>query len=275
MLESELTNIVTTVLLCLPRLVGFYQSAPFMASSVTAGMLRTCIAVAFMPIIVPMVIPHLPEEVFTDTSALTNLWMAALVIKELLLGYFLGFLVGLMFWAVQSAGFVIDNQRGAAIAEIVDPLSKDSTSPLGTFMFQAVVVIFFMLGGFNTVMQAMITTYQVWPITELMPVPIDQRLTLYFIRQMAAMFAIMLLVSAPMVVVAFLVDFSLGMISRFAPQLDVFSLSMPIKSVAVLVILLPFFGLMTTYLADVAIGFPLLIERFGQVGLMDLFNSPR
>lgn len=273
--DIDLNLVLTTLFLCLPRLVGFFHAAPFMAGGVIDGMLRTCIAVTFMPLIVPMVMPEIPAAELNAKTIEANFLVAGIVVKEYLLGFFLGYLVGLLFWAVQSSGFVMDNQRGAAIAEIVDPMSKDSTSPVGTFLFQSVVVMFFVLGGFLMMMQTLMMTYQIWPVMELVPLEIDRHLAFFFMRQLSSMFAIMILISAPMVIVAFLADFCLGMISRFAPQLDVFSLSMPIKSVSVLAILFPFYGLMTAHIADIALSLPMLIEKFGKIGVMELFNYPR
>lgn len=268
---ASVQQLLMAVTVSLPRLLGFFQAAPFMASGTITGMMRTGIGLVFMPLLIPLVLPSLPAELFTANVS-GMLVMVAILLKEAILGFFLGYLVGLLFWAMQSAGFLMDNQRGASMAEGADPLSQENTTPLGSFLFQSAVMIFFSLGGFIAVMQALLMSYRFWPPLDFFPSFDSYELTIFFVRQVTYLFATMLLIAAPMVMACFLSDFCLGLINRFAPQLEVFSLSMPIKSIAVIALLVPFYYVLVSHLTEGVTHLHFMIEQFGFFGLNNILN---
>lgn len=144
----------------------------------------------------------------------------------------LGYLSGMLFWTIQCAGFFIDNQRGASMAEGADPLSGEQTSPLGSFFFQSAVYLFFSTGAFLALLGVVYASYEIWPVTQLIPLSVfqDINLPLFFAGRVSWLLLMMLLLSGPIVVACLLTDVSLGLINRFASQLNVYVLAMPIKS---------------------------------------------
>lgn len=144
----------------------------------------------------------------------------------------LGYLSGMLFWTIQCAGFFIDNQRGASMAEGADPLSGEQTSPLGSFFFQSAVYLFFSTGAFLALLGVVYASYEIWPVTQLIPLSVfkDIHLPLFFAGRVSWLLLMMLLLSGPIVVACLLTDVSLGLINRFASQLNVYVLAMPIKS---------------------------------------------
>ena len=135
-------------------------------------------------------------------------------------------------WTIQCAGFFIDNQRGASMADGADPLSGEQTSPLGSFFFQSAVYLFFSTGAFLTLLGVVYASYEIWPVTRLIPLNVfrDIDVPLFFAGRVGWLMLMMLLLSGPIVVACLLADVSLGLINRFASQLNVYVLAMPIKS---------------------------------------------
>ena len=215
--ELHLFEQLLALLVGMPRLFMLVQVAPFMGGNILTGQLRTTVVFACYLILHPAIVASLPET--QGLSPSTFALYGAILVKETLIGMLLGYLSGMLFWTIQCAGFFIDNQRGASMAEGADPLSGEQTSPLGSFFFQSAVYLFFSTGAF-------------WPVTQLIPLSVfkDINLPLFFAGRVSWLLLMMLLLSGPIVVACLLTDVSLGLINRFASQLNVYVLAMPIKS---------------------------------------------
>ncbi len=229
--ELKIAEHMLAIMLGTPRIFMIFQTAPFLGGTIVTGQLRTTVAVACYTILHPSIYGSLPDTTDLTIMATTGIY-GALILKETLLGLMLGLLAGILFWAVQGAGFFIDNQRGATQAAGPDPLSGEQTSPLGSFLFQSVVYIFFAGGAFMVFLQLIYATYEFWPITSIIPLEIlsTQQFPLLFASQVSWLMALIMLLSGPVVMACLLTDISLGLMNRFASQLNVYVLAMPIKS---------------------------------------------
>ncbi|GAB1409656.1 type III secretion system export apparatus subunit SctT [Desulfovibrionales bacterium] len=232
------------ILVGLPRLFLIIQTVPFMGGSIITGQIRVAIAFAVYLFLHPVVLSTLsaPETLTLPVAG----YYILLVLKESFLGFVIGLLAGMLFWAIQSAGFFIDNQRGASMASSADPLSGQETSPLGSLFFQCTVFIFFTGGGFLAFLGMVYASYEVWPVHALLPSGVFAQgldIPLFFAGRVAWLMATMVLLSAPIVAACLLTDMSLGLINRFAAQLNVYILGMPIKSGLAMFLLFLSFGL--------------------------------
>ena len=144
---------------------------------------------------------------------------------------------------MQSAGFLMDNQRGASQANEADPLSGEESSPLGSFLFQSFVFLFFVSGAFLAFLTLFFQTYVFWPPGEWLPGLGGAQLPLFVAGMVSWLMTKMLLLAGVVLVASFLVDLALGLINRFAAQLNVYLLAMPIKSGLTMLIVLIFFPL--------------------------------
>ena len=228
--ELHLFEQLLALLVGMPRLFMLVQVAPFMGGNILTGQLRTTVVFACYLILHPAIVASLPET--QGLSPSTFALYGAILVKETLIGMLLGYLSGMLFWTIQCAGFFIDNQRGASMAEGADPLSGEQTSPLGSFFFQSAVYLFFSTGAFLALLGVVYASYEIWPVTQLIPLSVfkDINLPLFFAGRVSWLLLMMLLLSGPIVVACLLTDVSLGLINRFASQLNVYVLAMPIKS---------------------------------------------
>ena len=229
-----------------PRLFMFVQTAPFLGASLVTGQLRFTLVLAFYVVLHPMILGSLPEWGGFHAAALIHL--GALIAKEVFLGLVLGLLVGMMFWTIQCAGFFIDNQRGAGQAAEADPLSGEQTSPTGSFLFQSAVYVFFSTGAFVACMGLVYASYDAWPASAFLPGALIQKpdAALFFAGKVGKLALDMMLLSGPVVVACLLTDVSLGLINRFASQLNVYVLAMPIKSGLASLLLIFYFSMLMT-----------------------------
>lgn len=197
----------------------------------------------------PVIVSHLTDEI-TLSAALSLAVggkLALLLLKEAVLGLMIGFLAGIVFWTVQSAGFFMDNQRGASMAEGTDILSGDQSSPLGQLLFQSLVYIFYTSGAFLAFVGLVYASYGIWPVTQLLPLDVPQGAPLYFAEKVGWLMGHMLLLAGPIAAACLLTDVALGLINRFASQLNVYVLAMPIKCGIAAFLLCFYFGLLLSH----------------------------
>lgn len=252
-------EVLITISLSLPRLLGAMSVLSFMSAQMVGGALaRNGIAVALVLVIYPM----LRQEVQSIEPGM--IMIIGITIKELLIGMAIGYLVNIVFWAIQAVGYFIDNQRGATMASSFDPLIGEQSSPLGMFMTQSLVTLFFVTGIFLVFLEGIYLSYKVWPIVSFFP-SVNVDLIDFFVKQFTLIVKLAVIIGGPVVITMFLSEFGLGLIGRFAPQLNIFFLSMPIKSAVSNFILILFWSTLIFYFSD------LLREVTGNISTLGLF----
>lgn len=155
--------------------------------------------------------------------------LVVLVSKEVLIGVILGFLAGFLFYVVEGVGNLIDMQRGASAASLFSAFNESQTTVMADFFVQLVLLLFFLSGGFLYFLRLVYQSYIVWPVFNFIPT-FSGSLAAYFVRFLTDYANIVFALVGPILLTLFLAEFGLGMVNRFAPQLNVFFLSMGIKS---------------------------------------------
>jgi len=230
--SADLIERVMLFALGLPRLLGIFAMIPIFGRSVLPGSTRNAVAISLTLFLYPA------YSAGIDVSQFSALHYISIILKEAVLGILIGFGLSRVFWAVESMGFFIDNQRGSTMASSVDPLTGSQTSPLGIFLMQVVTVYFFVSGAVFVTLLAIYESYLVMPVASFFP-NLQLESARYFLYLLDRIIALAVLFAAPALIAMFLSEFALGLISRFAPQLNVFFLSMPVKSgVGILILIL-------------------------------------
>ena len=218
------------------RMTGAFMICPALGESMISGTARRAAILGFSVLAVPMVLDAMPPGE-------PNAWMLmAIAIKEVLIGFLIGFFAAVPFWVAENVGNFIDNQRGATMGEVYSPLSGTQVSTTGIFFTQIVSTMFFVSGAVFLVLGAVYASYSVWPIFGGEPHFGPQTATT-ILSSLDTMLKNTVVISAPVIILMFLATIGLGFVNRTAPQLNVFFLSMPIKSalgIAMLVVYLPY-----------------------------------
>ncbi|MDR3316704.1 MAG: type III secretion system export apparatus subunit SctT [Puniceicoccales bacterium] len=152
-----------------------------------------------------------------------------LSLKEIAIGSILGFLGAFIFFVVEGVGNLIDVQRGASAASLFSSFNESQTTVTADFFVQIVLLLFFLTGGFLEFLAIIYRSYVVWPIFSFVP-SISGGLAYYFVNFISDYMTVVFALVGPILFTLFLAEFGLGMVNRFAPQLNVFFLSMGIKS---------------------------------------------
>ena len=240
---------ILAAVLAMARIGAAFSICPALAESMIPGVARRAATFAFAVLAVPFVHAGMPPGG-------PALWLVGvLAAREAAIGFLLGFFGAVPFWVAENVGNFIDNQRGATMGEVYSPLSGTQVSTTGIFFTQLVSTIFFVGGAVFLFLGALYKSYAVWPVfAEGLAFSPDAPLRM--LGTLDGMLKTTVVISAPVIIVMFLATIGLGLVNRTAPQLNVFFLSMPVKSalgVAMLIVYLPFVMDMLMYTKDAAI----------------------
>ncbi len=206
------------------------------------GLVRNGVACSLALFAYPIVAGSLPP-------ALGALDIALLIGKEVLLGLLIGFVATIPFWAMEATGFIIDNQRGAALASTLNPSLGSQTSPTGLLLTQTLITLFFSGGAFLALVGSLFRSYASWPVSSFFP-QFGSQWVAFFYAQFSQMLMLCALFAAPLLIAMFLAEFGLALVSRFAPSLNVFILAMPIKSLVASLLLVLYLGILMEHAYD-------------------------
>ena len=152
-----------------------------------------------------------------------------LLVKEAFVGFLLAIVVGIPFWIASVAGAIVDAQRGGGFSETVSPMSGDDTTALGIVFWLFIATAFFMSGGLMTMLSLLYDSFDLWPLLSLTPTIDFDRWDL-ILRMLDSIVVNAGLIVLPFATLMLLTDLALFYMSTFIPQLNVFSVSLPIKS---------------------------------------------
>jgi flagellar biosynthetic protein FliR len=153
-----------------------------------------------------------------------------LIGREVAVGLTLGFVGSLVFRAAETAGRLTDILRGANLAEVLNPISDERTSPLGDVTLLLAVVIFLEIGGLGHVASALARSYDAVPVAATArPAGFAQAAALA-VAASAQMLEAALGLAAPALVALLLADLALGALGRVAPQIPLYFVGMPLKA---------------------------------------------
>lgn len=219
----------------------------------TAAVPRIAVAFVVLPLLTREVVPAIVRNVFVfslalslyplisttvDLTQVSAVNLVRLVIKESVIGLMIAYLFSIIFWALEGAGEIIDAKIGSTTAQLVDPVLGHQTTMTATFFSRLAAFLFVALGGLSVFLGLLLQSYAVWPVDAALPV-LQWREDLIFVQRFSDLFAIMLVLAAPVLIVLSLVEFGFGLVNRFAERLNVFSISMSVKAwIATLVVVL-------------------------------------
>ena len=228
------------LMLSLPRIHAFLSASQLLSPSAIPTLPRHVCILSLSIVIVPI---NMQQAAAFDGD-IAHFMM--IFVKEYALGFLMGYLVGWIFWAVQAAGALIDNQRGAAIASSTDPMQGHEASPLGIMFSHIFITYVFVTGAMLPIFGILYQSYALWPVTHFIP-EISHKFPTFILAAFDYASRFVVIVAGPIVAVMFLAEFALAMVSRFAPQLQVFVLAMPIKSLLAIMMMVFYFSTMIRY----------------------------
>lgn len=223
-------------LLIFCRITAFFVVAPIFSSRGVPNTFK--LGLGFFMSFLVFLSYGMSQTIVPDTAE-----YVLFVLREILIGLMIGFVVYLFFAVVQTAGAFMDMQIGFAMANVVDPHTGVSAPLLGNFKYMLMLVVFLMMNGHHYLLSGLMNSYQWMPLdNELFGRLLDGSLSEYLIRVFGNTFLLALQIAAPLVVAMFLADVGLGFLTKTAPQFNVFVVGIPLKillGLFLLILLMP------------------------------------
>jgi flagellar biosynthetic protein FliR len=240
LLQTVGANQTAGFILVLARISPLFVLAPIFSARMMPARARSIAAVALTVGMAPVAMQG--HKVPTD------IWpLGELIIKELLIGLAFAFAVAVVFAAVSIAGNLLDTLVGFSLGSVIDPITG-SQSPVLSQMYGLVgVLIFIAIGGDAWMIQGLAKTYDLVP---LLSFPSIGALVGGANAAFTGIFVSALQIAAPVLIAVTITDAAFGIVSRVAPQMNVFAVGAPAKILVSMMIMaasLPFVG---GFLAD-------------------------
>jgi type III secretion protein T len=230
--------VLVALALIMSRMLAAFSLIPFFVGNSVPVLVRTAFVAALALAVLPMVLAE-PGVLAHVTTANMSLYAA----KEAGLGLVLGLLAGSGFWVMYTAGTIIEYQAGLTMATTMDPLGGQNDSLVGGLLMQLYTVLFLLGGGLLSLIGMLFESYRIWPLSSLTPVIGSLKLAQIVVHGFEQLLLLAFKVAAPFLILMLAVELALGLLSRFAPQLNVFFLAMPLK-ILVLAVLLLLYGVL-------------------------------
>jgi flagellar biosynthetic protein FliR len=216
--DTQVLAWITPLLWPFLRVLALFSALPVFAQRGVPARVR--VALAFLiAVCAQATLPAMPLIALDSAPAILA------IIQQVLIGVSLGFAVRIVFAAVEFAGELIGLQMGLNFSGFFNPMTGGEATAVSRFFSIAVSWLFIVTGGHLLLIGAVIQSFQVFPVG---PEPFA------FLRAVqpqvwgAEVFRLGLWIALPMIAMLLFVNLVLGIISRVAQQMNIFSIGFPI-----------------------------------------------
>ena len=231
----ELNTWIAALLWPLSRILGLIAAAPLFGNAAVPATVKVSLGALLAMIIAPTV-PALPA---VNPMSLPGL---LILTQEMLVGLAMGFSIRIVFSAIEMAGEISSLTMGLGFASFFDPQTKGRSSAISQFLVMLATLMFLTVNGHLVLLAALAESFVSLPISAS---PISGG----GFQQLAAwggeIFRSGLQIALPVIAALLLTNVALGILTRAAPQLNIFGIGFPVTlGVGLLVI-----GMVLPYLA--------------------------
>lgn len=225
---AQLDAWLAALMFPLVRLLGLFASAPLWSNRGVPVRVRLAAGLAMAMAVLPA-LPAMP-------AIPTDSWEALGVLAhQFVIGAAIGFTMRLFFAAVDLAGEMIGLQMGLSFAVFFSPTTGGQSSVIAEFLGLLTLLVFLALDGHLMLVQVMVATFEWLPVGR--ATAADGWLLI--VRYAAVMFSAGVMMALPMVATLLIANIGLGILTRAAPQLNLFAVGFPVTlTVGFLVLLL-------------------------------------
>ncbi len=182
------------------------------------------------------VMPAIPPVKITD---LVSFYTFILLAQQMIIGIMLGFITVMVVNTFTLAGQIIAMQSGLGFASLVDPASGMNVPAVGQFFLILSSLLFWVMDGHLAYLQFIVASF------DTLPIPTEQLSSIKYreiVEWGSWMFATALSLALAPITAMLLINFSFGIMTRAAPQLNIFAIGFPITMMAGLLIMWLTFG---------------------------------
>lgn len=225
--SAQLDAWIAAVFFPLARILGLVATAPLFSSAGVPRRVRLMLGLATAIALAPA-LPPMP--VVSPTSGI-GLWI---LLQQMLIGIGMGFAMRTVFAAVEVAGEFMGFQMGLGFATFYDPLSSSQTPVITEFVNLLALLVFLALNGPLLYVATLAQSFSALPVSA---TPLAAESWKNLAELGSVMFSTGLLLALPVIVTLIITNLALGVLTRAAPQLNIFAVGFPLTLIAGLIAL--------------------------------------
>jgi flagellar biosynthetic protein FliR len=226
------------------RVLGLIVAEPVLGNSNVPMTAKVGLAIFIAIVLVP-VLPPMPR---VDPASAAGVMIAC---QQLLVGLAMGFTIRIALTAAEMAGQLSGLQMGLGFAVFFDPQTSAQTAVLGQFVGLFAMLMFLSVDGHYVVLTALAESFGALPVSLAPLNPFGWRV---LTEWGGTIFHAGLVISLPLIAALLLANIAVGIMTRAAPQLNIFAVGFPLTLIT---------GFVALYLATPYIG-PALLNLFEQ-----------
>ncbi|MBQ8848167.1 MAG: flagellar biosynthetic protein FliR [Candidatus Gastranaerophilales bacterium] len=243
----ELNNALGSGIMIFLRLVGMMRLAPVLSKSEIPAMVKISFAIITTVILVGVIKPTPPPD---GTPVYLCMFL------NFMFGVIIGFVANCVLAAILAGGDMINTQMGLSSAMVMDPSTKSQVSVMANFFSVLALLIFMYSGGVYWLFNALIKSFELFPMY-MVNFHFEKIINVQYLSDITANVLFMgLHIAGPILLATLAQDIILGIISKTAPQVNVFTLSFlfkPVMGAFILIVILPMLiNVITDYLVSFA-----------------------
>ena len=223
--SAQIAGWISNFLLPLFRIAAVLMVMPIIGTQLVPQRVRLYMSLAITVLLVP-VLPDMPQ---VDALSLRSMLLIA---EQVLIGAMLGFSLQLFFHIFVFAGQLVSMQMGLGFASMMDPATGVSVPVLGQFLLMLVSLLFLAMNGHLVVFDVLAESF--------VTLPVGQSLNIDHFAIVAGrlswVIGAALLLALPAVSALVVINIAFGVMTRAAPQVNIFTIGFPLTLVMGLII---------------------------------------
>jgi len=214
----EINAWIAGLLWPLTRILGMLASAPLFGHASVPNQVKLILGVLLALIIAPTV-PAIPA---VDPMSYAGL---LILVQEMLVGVAMGFSMRLVFAAIEYAGELASSTMGFSFASFFDPTTQGRSAAISQFLSMVATMAFLAVNAHLVLLAALSESFVSLPISA---TPLSLAAPLELARLGSRIFSAGLQISLPILAALLITNVALGILTRAAPQLNIFGIGFPI-----------------------------------------------
>jgi len=223
---EQILSTMAMYILPFARLSGFLMTLSVIGSRNISARFRMLLAL----FVTYLIVPTIPE---TKNILLFSVESFFLIVEQTLIGIVLGFVSRLMLETFVIGAQVVAMQSGLGFASLVDPANGNSVPALGQFYLMLTTLLFLSFDGHLVMIRLVVESFTSFPIGASHDIG---EMFFQLVIWGKWIFAAALIMAIVSIASLLIVNISFGVMTRAAPQINVFAVGFPLTMVVGLVL---------------------------------------
>ena len=258
--SAQIDSWLATLIFPLTRILAMIASSPVLGNKQIQARVKIGLSVLLAIIIAPTIGDMPPVAIGSPQGLL-------IMVQQIIIGVAMGFTMRLIFTAVEMAGELAGLQMGLGFASFYDPLNASYTPVVARWLGMIAALAFLVMNGHLHILSALAESFHTLPVGSMMPAK-----GFYDVASWGgSIFAFALQISLPILAALLITNIALGILTRAAPQLNLFAVGFPITLAIgffVLALSMPYFTPLLDRLLQEGLGTTLNLVNMQPQGLL-------